>query len=88
MNDVHFSSISNEWETPKSLFKEYNDIYNFQLDAAATKENTLCNNFFTLEDDALIQKWYPFKNVWLNPPYGRIIGKFIKKHMKKVYWDV
>lgn len=79
MNDVHYSSVSNEWETPRDLFDKYNKIYDFQLDAAATKENALCKSFFTIEDDALTKDWHPFKRIWLNPPYGRIIGKFIQK---------
>lgn len=79
MNDVHYSSASNEWETPRPLFDEYDAIYHFQLDAAATKENALCKTFFTLEDDALTKDWSIYRSVWLNPPYGRIIGKFMKK---------
>jgi len=79
MNDVHYSSASNEWETPKSLFDEYDATYHFQLDAAATKENALCQSFFTIEDDALTKDWSIYRSVWLNPPYGRIIGKFMKK---------
>jgi site-specific DNA-methyltransferase (adenine-specific) len=79
MNDVHFSSISNEWETPPEFFKKYDDKYHFQLDAAATKENALCKKYFTAEDDALIQDWSQYKTVWMNPPYGRILGKFVKK---------
>lgn len=61
------------------MFNKYNSIYNFQLDAAATTENALCKSFFTLQDDALIKDWFPFKSIFLNPPYGRSIGKFIKK---------
>lgn len=76
---VHFSSDSNEWQTPPWLFKEYDDLFHFELDAAATKENTLCTRYFTKEDDALIQDWKPYRTVWLNSPYGRLIGKFIKK---------
>lgn len=79
MNKVHFSSISNEWETPKDLFIKYDNIYHFQLDAAATKENTLCKNYYTIENDSLVQNWSQYKSIWLNPPYGRQIGKFIKK---------
>lgn len=77
--ELHFSSKSNEWETPKHIFNYYNKIYNFQLDAAATKENALCENFYTLEDNSLIQNWNQYKTIWCNPPYGREIGKFVKK---------
>ena len=55
--DVHFSSLSNEWETPKATFQEYNDLFHFGLDAAATKENALCKNFYTIDDDALSHPW-------------------------------
>jgi len=77
--ELHFSSKSNEWRTPKYIFDYYNKIYNFQLDASATKENALCEKFYTLEDNSLIQNWNQYKTIWCNPPYGREIGKFVKK---------
>lgn len=77
--NIHFSSKSNEWQTPIELFNSLNNEFKFQLDAAATKENALCDNFFTIEDDALIQDWSFYKSVWCNPPYGKFIGKFIEK---------
>ena len=77
--NVHFSSLSNEWQTPPATFKEYDELFHFELDAAATKENALCPLFYTKEDDDLQQDWTGKGNVWLNPPYGRIIGKFIRK---------
>ena len=55
--DLHFSSKSNEWMTPKWLFNQLDNEFHFDLDAAATKENALCNKFFTQEDDALNQDW-------------------------------
>lgn len=76
---VHFSSKSNEWQTPKNIFDSLNKEFDLRLDAAATKENALCDKFYTQEDDALIQDWNGFGNVWCNPPYGRMIGKFVKK---------
>ena len=88
MNKVHFTSISDEWETPQDLFEKYNTIYHFQLDAAATKENTKCKDFFTKEDNALVQNWSKYQTVWLNPPYGRKIGFFIKKAYEESLKDV
>lgn len=79
MNEVHFSSVSDEWQTPQEIFDKFNVKYSFQLDAASTKENALCKMFYTQEDNALNQDWAKYKSVWLNPPYGRKIGKFIKK---------
>lgn len=41
------------------------------------KKNAKCVKFFTQEDDGLSQEW---KGVcWMNPPYGRDIGKWMKK---------
>jgi phage N-6-adenine-methyltransferase len=78
MNDVHFSSKSNEWETPADLFAVYDAEFNFTLDAAATFENAKCNRFFTIRENGLAQSWQG-ETVWLNPPYGRQIGKWIEK---------
>lgn len=76
--DVHFSSKSEDWETPQDLFDRYNQQFNFTLDVAASKVNTKCAKFFTKEDNGLVQDWY--KDVcWMNPPYGRTIGMWIKK---------
>lgn len=77
--DVHFSSKSAEWQTPPDLFVKLNNEFGFKLDVASTKENALCENFFTEEDNALIQDWSKFGTAYMNPPYGRGIGKFIKK---------
>jgi site-specific DNA-methyltransferase (adenine-specific) len=79
MNEVHYSSASNEWQTPPEFFKKYDDKYHFELDAAATDENALCKKYFTEKDNALVQDWSMYKTVWMNPPYGRILGKFVKK---------
>ncbi len=75
---VHGSSKSNEWETPKNFFKRYNDIFNFDIDVASTHQNHLVDKYWTIEDDALSKDWAGM-TCWMNPPYGREIGKFIKK---------
>jgi len=76
-NDLHYSSKSPEYKTPKWLFEKYNAIYHFDLDVCATHENALCDKYFTKEDDALTQEW---KGVcWMNPPYGREIIHWLKK---------
>ena len=40
--------------------------------------STNSKNFFTIVDDGLVQSWNGF-NVFCNPPYGRDIGKWVKK---------
>ena len=76
--EVHYSSKSNEWATPQNLFDELNDEFNFTLDPCATDENAKCNKYFTIEDDGLSKDWSN-EVVFMNPPYGREIKKWIKK---------
>lgn len=73
-----WSSNSAEWETPQDLFDSLNGLHHFTLDAAASECNAKCARYFTKEQDALQQKWEG-ETVWLNPPYGRQIGAWVKK---------
>lgn len=75
--DVMFSSRKTEWETPQALFNELNAEFHFTLDVCANKENRKCLNFYTKELNGLSQKWTGV--CWMNPPYGREIGKWIMK---------
>lgn len=75
--DVAHSSNKMDWGTPQDLFDKLNNEFHFDLDAAADENNHKCEKYFTEADDALKQDWVG--NVFLNPPYGRAIGKFIKK---------
>jgi len=85
---VHFSSKSNEWRTPKWLFNQLNAEFSFDLDAAADKDNALCARFYTAADDALKQNWAKdAKSIWLNPPYGRLIGRFVTKAFEETTAD-
>lgn len=64
-----------EQRTPPSLFRKLDDIYHFDLDAAATKQNALCPLYYTKEIDALKQDWNKalggsHVNVFCNPPYS------------------
>lgn len=77
-NNVHFSSKTDLFATPQDLFNKLNAIYSFTLDPCATHENYKCNYFFTKEDDGLSRDWGQ-EVVFMNPPYGREIGKWVKK---------
>lgn len=74
---VHFSSKSDEWATPQDFFDALNCSFNFQLDVCATQENAKCQRFFTRADDGLKQEWSGV--CWMNPPYGRGIGDWMRK---------
>lgn len=71
------SSNSHEWETPQDFFDKLDLEFRFTLDAAATPENAKCKQFYTQQDDALKLPWCGV--VWCNPPYGRVIGRFVQK---------
>ena len=75
--DVMFSSKDQTWETPQNLFDKLDKEFNFTLDVCATDETAKCNNYFTPKENGLIQEWKG--NCWMNPPYGREIGIWIKK---------
>ena len=76
--DVHYSSKTNEWSTPQAFFDELDKEFNFTLDPCATSENAKCTKYFTVEDDGLKQDWSK-DTVFMNPPYGREIKRWIKK---------
>lgn len=75
---VHFSSVKQDWATPDELFERLNRIYQFDLDAAASRENTRCATYFDECTDGLAQSWEG-RRVWCNPPYGRTIGQWTAK---------
>ena len=79
MTEYHLAIGSDkcEWETPQCLFEELNAIHGFTLDVCALPENAKCERYFTPEQNGLAQKWDGV--CWMNPPYGREIGKWIRK---------
>lgn len=74
---VHFSSATDLWATPQDFFDKQNEIYGFTLDVCATADNAKCPRYFTEADNGLAQPWDGV--VWMNPPYGRTIGQWMKK---------
>lgn len=83
--DVMFSSNSEEWATPQDFFDKLNEEFNFTLDAAATWENSKCENCYTKQLSGLLMPWVASGAVWCNPPYGRNIGEWVKKGMLESY---
>lgn len=75
--NVHFSSKTDLWETPLWFFEQLDAEFNFQTDVCAIPENAKCKKFFTPEMDGLSQTWRGV--CWMNPPYGRDIGRWMKK---------
>ena len=67
-----------DWSTPQSFFDSLDREFGFTLDACATNENAKCLNYFTRDDDGLAQSWAGHR-VWMNPPYGVEIPKWMRK---------
>ncbi len=76
--DVHYSSKTDLWSTPKDFYDKLNDEFDFQLDPCCTEENKKCEYFLTKEDNGLKKSWGQYRT-FMNPPYGREIGKWMKK---------
>ena len=55
--NVMYSSNSDEWTTPQSLFEELDREFHFDLDAAASDLNHKCSRYFTKETDGITQNW-------------------------------
>ena len=82
--DKLFSSKKQDWATPWHLFNTLDAEFNFALDAAASPSNHKCVSYLT--ENALGIPWHERAHggaVWLNPPYGREVGKWIEK----AYWE-
>ncbi len=72
-------SERDDWETPTDLFEKLNKEFNFQLDVCASDENAKCKKYFTKKNNALKLAWNHHESIFMNPPYGRKIGPFIKR---------
>lgn len=89
------SSASVEWETPQDFFDELDAEFKFDLDVCADlfTLNNKCANFCYVKglyidsvgwrnyaNGGLDAPWHEVaKTCWMNPPYGRTIGKWVQK---------
>ena len=83
MNPGMYSSATGEWETPLWLYRTLDDSFSFDWDLAANATNSQCGPRYYGPDsvygeDSLTQHWATMR-CWLNPPYGREIGKWVQK---------
>ncbi|MAH51325.1 adenine methyltransferase [Candidatus Pacearchaeota archaeon] len=88
------------WATPPEVFDKLNERFDFDLDAAATRDSAKCPLYFDENIDALSVSWdrpgvvrekgthgdtwtsVPVDKmgaVFLNPPWGRGISRWLKK---------
>ena len=72
------TDLRDDWETPKDLFRKLDEEFHFTLDPCATPQTAKCKKFYTKNNDGLRQSWAG-EVVFMNPPYGRQIAKWVKK---------
>ena len=70
MNNVHFSSITDEWRTPESFYSKLHEEFNFNFDPCPI--GGLLNGLI----DGLNCEWGA--RTFCNPPYSQI-AKWVKK---------
>ena len=83
---------NSDHRTPAKLFAALSlEVGGFTLDAAASAENALCDEYFTQELNALVREWGTVEEparVWCNPPYARDlnggVGSWIAKAASEV----
>jgi site-specific DNA-methyltransferase (adenine-specific) len=83
------SSDSIEWETPPEFFNEINKYFGFVIDLAANASNSKCLlSPVDIFEESLFNDMEHYRDflsdsyAFLNPPYGKTIGKFIKRSIE------
>jgi len=66
------------WATPKEWFTYLNLEFGFTLDPCCQHETAKCEKHYTPAENGLAQSWAD-ERVFMNPPYGREIGVWMKK---------
>lgn len=71
------SSATDLWATPQEFFDRMHAEFGFEVDVCANADNAKCERYFSAEQNGLAQEWRGV--CWMNPPYGRGIGNWLKK---------
>lgn len=81
IHEALYSSEDDDWGTPQPLYDNLNAQFGpIALDTCASWENHKHSFYLSFPDvDSLTVPWWVFGNVWCNPPYGNVIGDWMKK---------
>lgn len=61
------------WTHDGGVSTFHDDPFDFAWDLAANHDNHVVDNYYTEEDDSLIQPWHTIEGYsWLNPPYANL----------------
>lgn len=66
------------WETPLKEFELLDAEFHFNVDAAASSDNALCDRYWTEQEDGLAQSWAGLR-VFCNPPYDSSLYSWVAK---------
>jgi len=66
-----------DWETPQEFYDAINLEFAFDIDLCASIGNAKHTNFYSKDQNSLSQEWKG--TGWLNPPYDKSIGLWMKK---------
>jgi len=71
------SSLTDQWATPQHLFDALDSEFGFTLDVCADESNHKVSTYYDKAANGLEQPWTGV--CWMNPPYGRAIGDWVRK---------
>lgn len=71
INSSWYTSNTDVWATPKAVFADLDAEFHFTLDPCALAENAKCREFFTPEQNGLLQDWGGH-TVFVNPPFSQM----------------
>lgn len=73
-----------EWYTPSYILDRVYKVMSIDLDPCSPRVPTVkCKTHYSLDDDGLSRDW--FGNMFINPPYGRDIKKWVSKFISE--WE-
>ena len=75
---VHYSSAQSTWRTPTGVFQDLHDEFEFTVDGCSSDDNALLERHWTERDEPLLRSW-DGERVFINPPYGRQISRWMEK---------
>lgn len=77
-------AVRDLWSTSREVIAYMEGRYGkYDLDAAASEDNKVCEKFYSQETNCLKRWWGKNKHVWLNPPYSRP-DAFVKKAIEQM----
>lgn len=87
--DMRTANSRDDYTTPKALFDRCNECWGpFEVDLAASPQNTLCPKYYSKENSALDPMNVWVGKCWCNPPYGRLMQHFLQKSITQKSLEV